>query len=58
MSDQYLKSADVAKLLNVSQRAVTQWAQDGRIRGVRTPGGHWRFHMSQVANLIETPVDS
>ena len=49
----FLRTREVALLFQVSERAVTDWATKGRIRSVRTPGGHRRYPASHVRSLLE-----
>ena len=49
----FLRTREVALLFQVSERAVTDWATKGRIRSVRTPGGHRRYPASHVRALLE-----
>jgi excisionase family DNA binding protein len=47
-----LRTSDIAEMLNVSERTVTNWARSGRIRCVRMPGGQWRFPRSSVRDYL------
>lgn len=49
----FLRTCEVAVLFQVSERAVTDWARKGRIRSVRTPGGHRRYPASEVRALLQ-----
>ena len=49
----FLRTREVALLFQVSERAVTDWARKGRIRSVRTPGGHRRYPATHVRSLLE-----
>jgi len=49
----FLRTREVALLFQVSERAVTDWARKGRIRSVRTPGGHRRYPAGHVRSLLE-----
>ena len=49
----FLRTREVAILFQVSERAVTDWARKGRIRSVRTPGGHRRYPADHVRSLLE-----
>ncbi len=50
---QLLRTVDVAQLFQVSERTVSEWARQGRIPSVRTPGGHRRYPADQVRRLLE-----
>ena len=43
---------EVATLFRVDPKTVTRWAAAGRIRSIRTPGGHRRFLESEVRALL------
>jgi len=47
-----LTPGEVAGLLRVDIKTVTRWAKDGKLRSVRTPGGHRRYSEAQVLALI------
>lgn len=49
----FLRTREVALLFQVSERAVTDWARKGRIRSVRTPGGHRRYPANEVRTLLQ-----
>jgi excisionase family DNA binding protein len=49
--DRYLSTDEVARLLNVSPRSVSRWADAGRIQHRFTLGGHRRFHPDTVSFL-------
>ena len=57
-----LTPAEVAEFFRVDRKTVTRWATNGRLRFLRTPGGHRRFRESDVrallAELTTTPKDS
>lgn len=52
-----LKPGEVAALFRVDPKTVTRWAAAGRIKAVRTPGGHCRFRESEVRALLEFDPD-
>jgi excisionase family DNA binding protein len=54
----FLRTREVALLFQVSERAVTDWARKGRIRSVRTPGGHRRYSAMHVKALLEASGQS
>jgi excisionase family DNA binding protein len=56
-ADPLLTPAEVARLFRVGPKTVTRWATTGRLRSLRTPGGHRRFRESDVrALLAELPT--
>jgi excisionase family DNA binding protein len=52
VSGRLLRTAEVAALFQVSERAVTDWARKGRLPSVRTPGGHRRYPAEAVEQLL------
>jgi excisionase family DNA binding protein len=54
LGEPLLRTSDVAALLQVSDRTVTNWARMGRIDSVRMPGGHWRFPRNSVRELLRS----
>lgn len=51
-ADKLLTPAEVAALFRVDPKTVTRWAAAGRLRSIRTPGGHRRFRESEVRALL------
>ncbi|HEY3382865.1 MAG TPA: helix-turn-helix transcriptional regulator [Vicinamibacterales bacterium] len=43
--------SEAARLLSTSGSTLKQWIQRGRIRSVKTPGGHHRIPRSEVERL-------
>lgn len=51
--DPFLTTAEVARLFRCGPKAVTRWANEGRLAGQRTPGGRdWRFRRSEVVRAM------
>jgi excisionase family DNA binding protein len=48
---EWLSLDEAAKRLNVHPATLRDWADKGRIRAFRTPGGHRRFSEADVASL-------
>ena len=48
-----LRTSDVAALFQVSERTVCEWARRGRLPSVRTPGGHRRYPVEQIRELLD-----
>ncbi|TDB71976.1 helix-turn-helix domain-containing protein [Actinomadura sp. KC216] len=46
---------EVARAFGVSSDTVLNWARDGRLAFVRTPGGHRRYSRQQVEQLLKSP---
>lgn len=51
--DRLLTSAEVAFLFRVDVKTVSRWAQQGTIGSIRTPGGHRRYHESEIHALLK-----
>lgn len=52
-----LRPGEVALLLHVSRRTVSDWARAGRLAFIVTPGGHRRFRARDVRRLVETMTE-
>jgi len=50
----YLRTAQVAELLQVSPKTVSRWVQEGMLPYVRTLGGDRRYPDREVQALMET----
>jgi excisionase family DNA binding protein len=48
-----MRTAEVARALGVSPRAIRIWADAGKIQCYRTFGGHRLFPMSEVRRVID-----
>lgn len=49
----YLRTAQVAAMLQVSPKTVTRHAKEGRLPCVKTLGGHRRYVKAEVEALLE-----
>lgn len=47
----HLRPVEAARLLGVSTPTLKQWIYRGKIRSVRTPGGHHRIPRREIARL-------
>lgn len=47
-------TGDVARLFHVSVQAVKKWIKAGKLRAVRTPGGHFRIPARQLERFRRT----
>lgn len=50
--DRLLTPGEVAAHFDVTAGTVRRWAADGRLSGLRTPGGHHRFWESDVLAAV------
>jgi excisionase family DNA binding protein len=48
----FLRSAEVAAILQVSPKTITRWAQQGRLPYQRTLGGHRRYPEPAIRELL------
>jgi excisionase family DNA binding protein len=44
--------AEVAAAFHVDPKTVTRWANAGKLRVIRTLGGHRRYAAAEVAELV------
>lgn len=51
-SEGWLTLHDASKQLGVSPATLRQWADKGKVRAFRTPGGHRRFSESDIRALM------
>lgn len=49
--DELLTPGEVAAIFGVDPKTVTRWAEAGKLRAVRTLGGHRRFRASEIMRL-------
>jgi excisionase family DNA binding protein len=47
-----LKPGEVAAIFGVNAKTVARWAKEGRLRSLRTPGGHMRLYADDVRALM------
>jgi excisionase family DNA binding protein len=53
----FLRSAEVAAILQVSPKTVARWAQQGRLPCQRTLGGHRRYPEPAIRELAASLVE-
>ena len=56
MSSDLLSTNEAAAMLNVGASTVKRWADEGRLQCVKTAGGHRRFRLSVVAEMLSDSV--
>jgi excisionase family DNA binding protein len=49
----YLRTTEVAAILQVSPKTVSRWAKEGKLPFLRTLGGHRRYPVSEIRLLAE-----
>ena len=47
----YLRTAQVADILQVSPKTVSRWAKEGRLPFLKTLGGHRRYPAAEIRQL-------
>jgi molybdopterin-binding protein len=53
MPDLYTPRA-AAELLGISYPTIKQWLYNGKLRAVKTPGGHFRIHEREIQTLLRS----
>jgi excisionase family DNA binding protein len=48
-----LLSSEVAAMFRVNPKTVTRWAASGKLKSIKTLGGHNRFNRADVIALLE-----
>ena len=51
--DRLLTPSEVAEMFRVNPKTVTRWARTGRLRAIKTIGGHRRYRLSEVRKAVE-----
>lgn len=47
-----MTSAEVGHILHVDPKTVTRWNNAGKLRAIRTPGGHRRYWRADINALL------
>ena len=55
--DVLLTPAEVARVFRVNPKTVTRWARSGKLRAIRTLGGHRRFRAADIRTFLESADD-
>jgi excisionase family DNA binding protein len=50
-----LTPSEVAALFRVDPKTVTRWAQQGKLRSIRTLGGHRRYSEAEIQSFLDDP---
>lgn len=51
-NERLLTPGEVASMFRVDPKTVSRWAENGRIRSIRTPGGHRRFPEAEILAML------
>lgn len=52
LTDEFMRTGEVAAAFQVSERTIADWARRGRIPSVRTPGGQRLYPADQIRALL------
>lgn len=47
-----LRPKEAARLLGITERSLRNWAQLGKIKALRTAGGHYRYPLESILDLF------
>lgn len=53
-ADEYIRTAEAARILRVSPKTVSRWAKEGKLPHVVTLGGHRRFPSAAIRALADS----
>lgn len=53
-ANEYLRTAQVARMLHVSPKTIARWASERRLPHVVTPGRHRRFPAKAIRALADS----
>ena len=49
----YLRTTEVADIMQVSPKTVSRWAKEGKLPFLKTLGGHRRYPAAEIGQLAE-----
>ncbi len=50
----HLRLTKASKLLGVTSQTLRRWANQGRIKTIRTKGNHRRIPLSEIERMLKT----
>jgi excisionase family DNA binding protein len=50
----YMTTTELSKLCGVSRFTIINWTRQGRIKAIRTVGGHYRIPVSEALSLLRS----
>ena len=51
-NEKLITPATAAKMLGVTVMTIRNWENDGKLKAIKTFGGHRRFRLSDIKKLI------
>lgn len=58
LESKMLRPGEVALVLQVSRRTISDWARAGQLPFILTPGGHRRFRARDVRRLVDQMMET
>jgi excisionase family DNA binding protein len=58
VSKRLLRPGEVAELFKVNPKTVKRWVQANKLKAITTPGGHARFEVEYIMDLIKNSPKS
>jgi predicted site-specific integrase-resolvase len=55
MNEEYIRPEKACELLKVTVRTLFNWNKKGKIKSIKTKGGHHRYLLSDILNNTNTP---
>lgn len=56
-ADRLMTAAEVADWLRIDPKTVGRWVAAGRLRSIKTPGGHHRFKRGDIQAIVDGTPD-
>lgn len=51
--DRVLTTGEAADMVRVQSRTIVHWCDDGKLKYFRTPGGHRRIRLGDLAAVVK-----
>lgn len=58
MTEKVLLASEVAAIFGVTIGTVGRWADEGKLPGFRTPGGHRRFRREDIEEFLRVQLEA
>ena len=46
---------EASVMFGVCTKTLARWDSEGKIRAIRTPGGHRRYYLSEIMSMLDEP---